>query len=170
MKITPINNTSFGKFYIKDTDYSSVQSQYLCDISSKLNQKVGKYDSYTQKIEQLGYDICADSAYSQDKIRVYLTKTGKSNNDPTRKLTMATLGEFTTDFHPEIGVITADYCKKTDKIMKYSLLSLATILAMLAAGKACTEKVAKSTTISITNTAKNYINTASNNIKTFKLK
>ena len=169
--ISKINNVSFGKFYIKDDDYTSAQEQYLCNISSKLKHKCGEYNSYTEKIEKLGYDICADSGYSQDKIRVYLTKADKSEKNPTRRIIMATLGEFTTNFNPELGVTTANSCTKTDKIIKRFLLAFAATLALIAGGKACSIKAAKASAATVTESSKSPIKSViANNIRTLHLK
>ena len=170
MIISKINNVSFGKFYIKDADYSSAQSQYLCDINSKLNQNNGKDGSYADKIEKYGYDVCARPSFHDNTVQLYLTKADKYSKDPTRKLTMATLGDYTTNFNPEIGVFVAEASKKTDTILKHFLLTLAATLAIFAGVKACSEKAVKSTVTTVTESVKSHMNTTAANIRTLNLK
>ena len=170
MNIAPINSTNFGKFYIQGDDYNSAQEQYLCDINSKLNNR-SMSTTYADKLEKMGYDIWATpGVISSDKIRVMLTKHNVYIDEPTRGFNIATVGEYTTDFNPQMAIKSAEDDIKVNKIFKSVLLGIASIFAILAIAKGCTENIAKNKAVSNTvEKAGDFVNNFAKTAKTFRV-
>jgi len=140
MKTEAINSLNFKKFCVQKTDYNSAQAQYLADISSKLNQKNGA-DTYTRKIEKLGYDVCAEPApCTSNGIRMFISKKYTGRKDLPYRMPVAQVGDYTTDFNPQDAINKASEAKRTENILGRALLAIASIFAVLAIVKACGEQ------------------------------
>ena len=170
MKVANISKTNFGKFYIRDYDYSSAQSQYISDINSKLNCKHGDSGTYSDQLEKLGYDIWATPAYKSDSIRLMLTKLNRANRS-LYSMPVASIGEYTTNFNPDKTIKMAEDNNKVDKILAGVLLGIAGVMAILAVAKGCNEKsVVKNYSSAISHQIENVPQKTNSAFNIFKLK
>jgi len=172
MRIAPISNTNFGKFYIQQEDYSSAQSVYLNDISTKLNRKNGSFGSYAERLENLGYDIWATSgSRNPDEVRVLLTKHNqKATDEPNKGMISAIVGEYTTDFNPEIAVNAAESDKKMNKLLSELLLGVGAILAIAALIRGCSDTSSAGKALSkVTEQTSSFFKNTANSAKALKI-
>ena len=172
MKIAPIGNTNFGKFYIAQKDYSSAQSLYLNDISTKLNRNNGSFGSYADRLEKFGYDIWATPGiHNPDEVRVLLTKhNNKTTDKPAVGMVSAIVGEYTTDFNPEAVVNAAENDKKMNKLLSELVLGIGAILAIAALIRGCSDtSTAKKAVSKVTEQTSSFFKNITNSVKTFKI-